>query len=181
MNVDTLTIDQVNAELVSRNSRTSGTPEARRERLKRFLDFEKQKDRRDRFVQQVRADREAEAEAEAEAEMDGQQDQDQEEEEEEECCDGCLCDYEQEERVVRALLSLRDDADRFNNHLLPRVNVLEESYHAVVAENTRLNNHIENLELRLSHMENRLDSPPPLIPILQDSNPNWHLDASFYV
>lgn len=172
INVDTLTIDQVNAELVSRNSRTSGTPEARRERLKRFLDFEKQKDRRDRFVQQVRADREAEAEA----EMDGQ---------EEECCDGCPCDYEEEEQVVaRALLALRDDSDRSNHyisHILHRVNNLDENYQGVVAENMRLNNHIENLELRLSHMENRLDSPPPLIPILQDSTPNWQLDTSFYV
>ena len=173
MNVDTLTIEQVNHELVSRNSRTSGTPEARRERLKRFVDFENQKERRDRFVQQVRA--------EAEAEMDGQQDK----EEEEECCDGCPCDYEEEEQVVaRALLALRDDADRSNyyiNHLIPRVNVLDESYRAMVAENTRLNNHIQNIELRLSHMENRLDSPPPMIPILEDSNPNWELDASFYV
>lgn len=175
-----LTNGQLNQHLEARGARTSGSRRQKEERLQRFLDFENQKERRNRYVQEQR---EAinNAQIENANEMDGQQDQD-------ECCETCECNQAraqtEEERVARALLDLRDDAERseyYINHLIPRVTVLDESYHAVVAENLRLNNHIENLELRLSHMENRLDSPPPLIPILQDSNPNWHLDASFYV
>ena len=168
INVDTLTIEQLNQELISRHSRASGTPEARRERLRRFLDFENQKERRHRAVQQARAE-------EAEAEMDGQQDEYNYTEETE------------EEKVARALLTLRDDVERseyYINHLIPRVKVLEdenrrinENYEVVVGENLRLNQRINNLEMRLSHVENRSDSPPPLI--LPESNPNWRLDTAF--
>ena len=175
INVDTLTIEQLNQELISRHSRASGTLEARRERLRRFLDFENQKERRHRAVQQARAE-------EAEAEMDGQQDEYNYTEETE------------EEKVARALLTLRDDVERseyYINHLIPRVKVLEdenrrinqafidldESYEVVVGENLRLNHRINNLEMRLSHVENRSDSPPPLI--LPESNPNWRLDTAF--
>jgi len=167
MNVNTLTIEQLNRELISRHSRASGTIEARRERLKRFLEFENQKERRHQAVQQVKADKEAEAE------MDGQQDQ---------------VDVDtEEERAARTLLTLRDDIERsayYINHLIPRVKVLEqaftdldESYEVVVGENLRLNHRINNLEMRLSHVENRSDSPPPLI--LPESNPNWRLDTAF--
>jgi hypothetical protein len=165
MNVNTLTIEQLNRELISRHSRASGTIEARRERLKRFLEFENQKERRQRAVQQVRADKEAEAE------MDGQQDE---------------VDTE-EEQAVRTLLRLREDIERseyYINHLIPRMKAVEEafidldeSYEVVVGENLRLNQRINNLEMRLSHVENRSDSPPPLI--LPESNPNWRLDTAF--
>ena len=164
MNVNTLTIEQLNRELISRHSRASGTIEARRERLKRFLDFENQKERRHQAVQQVKADKEAEAE------MDGQQDE---------------VDTE-EEQAVRTLLRLREDIERseyYINHLIPRMKAVEEafidldeSYEVVVGENLRLNQRIDNLELRLSHLENRSESPPPLI--LPDSNPNWRLDTA---
>ena len=162
MNVNTLTIEQLNRELISRHSRASGTIEARRERLKRFLDFENQKERRHQAVQQLKADKQ---------EMDGQQDE---------------VDTE-EEQAVRTLLRLREDIERseyYINHLIPRMKAVEEafidldeSYEVVVAENLRLNERINNLEMRLSHVENRSDSPPPLI--LPESNPNWRLDTAF--
>ena len=165
MNVNTLTIEQLNRELISRHSRASGTIEARRERLKRFLDFENQKERHHRAVQQRRVEKEAEAE------MDGQQDE---------------VDTE-EEQAVRTLLRLREDIERseyYINHLIPRMKAVEEafidldeSYEVVVGENLRLNERINNLEMRLSHVENRSDSPPPLI--LPESNPNWRLDTAF--
>ena len=171
MNVNTLTIEQLNQELISRHSRASGTLEARRERLRRFLEFENQKERRHRAVRQARAE---------EAEMDGQQ-------------DDVDVDTE-EERTARTLLTLRDDIERseyYINHLIPRVKVLEdenrrlnqaftdldESYEVVIGENLRLNQRINNLEMRLSHVENRSDSPPPLI--LPESNLNWRLDTAF--
>lgn len=162
MNVNTLTVEQLNRELISRHSRASGTIEARRERLKRFLEFENQKERRHRAVQQVKADKE---------EIDGQEDE---------------VDTE-EEQAVRTLLRLREDIERseyYINHLIPRMKAVEEafidldeSYEAVVGENLRLNQRINNLEMRLSHVENRSDSPPPLI--LPESNPNWRLDTAF--
>ena len=162
MNVNTLTVEQLNRELITRHSRASGTIEARRERLKRFLEFENQKERRHQAVQQRKADKE---------EMDGQQDD---------------VDTE-EEQAVRTLLRLREDIERseyYINHLIPRMKAVEEafidldeSYEVVVAENLRLNQRINNLEMRLSHVENRSDSPPPLI--LPESNPNWRLDTAF--
>ena len=162
MNVNTLTVEQLNRELITRHSRASGTIEARRERLKRFLEFENQKERRHQAVQQRKADKE---------EMDGQQDE---------------VDTE-EEQAVRTLLRLREDIERseyYINHLIPRMKAVEEafidldeSYEVVVAENLRLNQRINNLEMRLSHVENRSDSPPPLI--LPESNPNWRLDTAF--
>jgi chromosome segregation ATPase len=162
MNVNTLTVEQLNRELISRHSRASGTIEARRERLKRFLEFENQKERRHRAVQQVKADKE---------EIDGQQDE---------------VDTE-EEQAARTLLRLREDIERseyYINHLIPRMKAVEEafidldeSYEVVVGENLRLNERINNLEMRLSHVENRSDSPPPLI--LPESNPNWRLDTAF--
>ena len=168
INVDTLTIEQLNQELISRHSRASGTLEARRERLRRFLDFENQKERRHRAVQQARAE---------EVEMDGQQDE----------YTYNYTEETEEERAARTLLTLRDDVERseyYINHLIPRVKVLEqaftdldESYEVVIGENLRLNQRINNLEMRLSHVENRSDSPPPLI--LPESNLNWRLDTAF--
>ena len=161
MNVNTLTIDQVNAELVSRHSRTSGTPEARRQRLQRFLDFEHQKERRDRFVDQMKA------EAEAEAELD--------------CYVGCPCNYEEkeeEERVAAALLELRQDAecaDYSMKCLKQGFADLDECYTSLVAENMRLNQRINTMETRLAHLENR----SPLLSYLQESNPQWELDTAF--
>lgn len=168
INVDTLTIEQLNQELISRHSRASGTLEARRERLRRFLEFENQKERRHRAVRQARAE---------EAEMDGQQDE----------YTYNYTEETEEERAARTLLTLRDDIERsayYINHLIPRVKVLEqaftdldENYEVVVAENLRLNQRINNLEMRLSHVENRSDSPPPLM--FPESNPNWRLDTAF--
>jgi hypothetical protein len=44
-----------------------------------------------------------------------------------------------------------------------------------VGENMRLNNRLNNLEMRLSHVENRSDSPPPLMNF-PESNPMWKLE-----
>ena len=54
MNVNNLTESQINAELLARHSRTSGTLESRRQRLQRFLDFEDQKERRRNAVNEAR-------------------------------------------------------------------------------------------------------------------------------
>jgi hypothetical protein len=174
MKVYNLSDSQINAELTARGSRTHGTRQQREDRLQRFLDFEDQKQRRARYVQEQR-DRDRD-------EMDGQHEQDKDE-----CNEMCECNRAQteEERVARALLDLQDDADRsqyYINHIIPRVKVLEqafvdldESYEVVVGENLRLNHRINNLEMRLSHVENRSDSPPPLM-TFPESNPMWKLE-----
>ena len=118
ININNLSESQINTELLSRHSRTSGTLESRRQRLQRFLDFEDQKQRRNEYVQRMR--------------------QAKEEEEVDECYDGCPCTYgqeqTQEERVARVLMDLRDDAERseyYINHLIPRVKTLEEIVHSM--------------------------------------------------
>ena len=157
MNVYTLSEREVDAELIARQSRTSGTIESRRQRLQRFLDFENQKERRNTFVREQK-----------EAEL--------------ECYDGCPCNnnnYEEETAAAAdALLNLRQQSWVENNirDLLQSFADLDESYEVVVAENLRLNRRIENLEMRLSHLENKSDSPPPLI--FPESNPNWRLDTA---
>lgn len=120
MNVNNLSEIQINAELLSRHSRTSGSIQQKRDRLQRFLEFEDQKKRRNEYVQQVR-----QAKEEEEVVMD-------------ECYDGCPCTYgqeqTQEERVARVLMDLRDDAERseyYINHLIPRVKTLEEIVHSM--------------------------------------------------
>jgi len=175
---------QINTELLVRGSRTHGSLQQKEDRLQRFLDFENQKERRNRYVQQQR---EALNNVQIENEIDGQQDS------ELECCETCECNQArahiqtEEERIARVLLNLQDDAERseyYINHLIPRMKAVEEafadldeSYEAVVGDNLRLNQRINNLETRLSHLENRSDSPPPLI--FAESNPNWQLDTSF--
>ena len=178
MNVYNLSESQINAELLARGSRTHGNLQQKQDRLQRFLEFENQKERRARFVQQMRAERE---------EMDGQQEQDT-------CSDTCERRQAQteEERAARTLLNLRDDVERSAysiNQLIPlmqavkdensRLNQafadLDESYEVVVGENLRLNQRIDNLEMRLSHIENRSDSPPPLM-TFPESNPMWKLE-----
>jgi hypothetical protein len=157
MNVYNLSEREIDAELVARQSRTSGTIESRRQRLERFLEFENQKELRQRAVQQGRADKQDQVDVDSE-----------------------------EDTAARMLLTLREDIERseyYINHLIPRMKAVEEafidldeSYEVVVGENLRLNQRIDNLELRLSHLENRSESPPPLI--LPDSNPNWRLDTA---
>lgn len=154
MNVYTLSEREIDAELIARQSRTSGTIESRRQRLQRFLEFENQKERRNTFVREQK-----------EAEL--------------ECYDGCPCNHEEETAsAADALLNLRQQAWVENNirDLLQSFADLDESYEVVVAENLRLNRRIENLEMRLSHLENKSDSPPPLI--FPESNPNWALDTA---
>jgi len=160
---------RIDEELVARGSRTHGTREQRQDRLQRFLDFEDQKQRRARYVQEQR---EALNNARIEDEMDGQQDMDRDE-----CDSNCECD---EARAARTLLSLRNDIDTLTQ-LIPRLTAVErafidldESYEVVVGENLRLNHRINNLETRLSHVENRSDSPPPLM--FPESNPMWKLE-----
>jgi len=175
---------RIDEELVARGSRTHGTREQKQDRLQRFLDFENQKERRARYVQEQREalnNARIENQNGYENEMDGQQDQYQDE-----CCETCECNQAQtkEERAARILLDLRDDADRsqyYLNQLIPRMKAVEqafadldESYEVMVAENLRLNNRLNNLETRLSHLENRSDSPPPLM--FPESNPLWKLD-----
>ena len=174
MNVYNLSESQINAELIARGSRTHGNLQQKQDRLQRFLEFEDQKQRRARFVQQMRAERE---------ETDGQQ------EREDTCSDTCECNRAQ--TAARTLLILRDDVERSAysiNQLIPlmqavkdenqRLNQafadLDESYEVMVGENLRLNNRINNLEMRLSHVENRSDSPPPMM--FPESNPMWKLD-----
>ena len=159
MNVYNLSEREIDAELVARQSRTSGTIESRRQRLERFLEFENQKELRRRAVQQGRADKQDQVDVDVDSE---------------------------EDTAARMLLTLREDIERseyYINHLIPRMKAVEEafidldeSYEVVVGENLRLNQRIDNLELRLSHLENRSESPPPLI--LPDSNPNWRLDTA---
>jgi hypothetical protein len=117
MNVNNLSESQINAELLARHSRTSGTLESRRQRLQRFLEFEDQKKRRNEYVEEMRAV--------------------------DECYDGCPCTYEptQEERVARVLMDLRDDAERseyYINHLIPRVKALEDMVHSMEKRITEL-------------------------------------------
>jgi hypothetical protein len=120
MNVNNLSEIQINAELLSRHSRTSGSIQQKRDRLQRFLEFEDQKQRRNEYVQRMR-----QAKEEEEVVVD-------------ECYDGCPCTYgqeqTQEERVARVLMDLRDDAERseyYINHLIPRVKTLEEIVHSM--------------------------------------------------
>jgi hypothetical protein len=120
MNVNNLSEIQINAELLSRHSRTSGSIQQKRDRLQRFLEFEDQKQRRNEYVQRMR-----QAKEEEEVVVD-------------ECYDGCPCTYgqeqTQEERVARVLMDLRDDAERseyYINHLIPRVKTLEDIVHSM--------------------------------------------------
>lgn len=119
MNVNNLSEIQINAELLSRHSRTSGSIQQKRDRLQRFLEFEDQKQRRNEYVQRMRQAKEEEVVV-------------------DECYDGCPCTYgqeqTQEERVARVLMDLRDDAERseyYINHLIPRVKTLEEIVHSM--------------------------------------------------
>jgi uncharacterized protein YceH (UPF0502 family) len=136
-----LTDGQLNQHLEARGSRTSGTRRQREERLQRFLDFEDQKKRRNEYVERMRAEKDA-------------------------AVDDSTCTYgEQEDRVARVLMDLRDDAERseyYINHLLPRVKALEDI--------------IASMEKRITELETA--DMPPLMPILQDSNPNWVYDNS---
>ena len=146
MNVNELSEIQINAELLARHSRTSGSIQQKRDRLQRFLDFEDQKKRRNDYVQQMRQEQAA-------VMVD-------------ECYDGCPCTYgreqTEEERAARILMDLRDDAERsayYINHLIPRVKALED----IVA----------SMEKRITELETA--DMPGLI-TLQDSNPNWVYD-----
>jgi hypothetical protein len=162
MNVYNLSEREIDAELVARQSRTSGTIESRRQRLERFLEFENQKELRHRAVQQGRADKQDQVDVDVDVDS-------------------------EEDTAARMLLRLREDIERseyYINHLIPRMKAVEEafidldeSYEVVVAENLRLNQRIDNLELRLSHLENRSESPP--LRIFPESNPNWRLDTAF--
>lgn len=117
MNVNNLSEFQINAELIARHSRTSGSIIQKRDRLQRFLDFEDQKKRRNEYVQQMRQEQAAVVD---------------------ECYDGCPCTYgreqTEEERAARVLMDLRDDAERsayYINHLIPRVKALEDIVHSM--------------------------------------------------
>jgi len=149
MNVNNLTESQINAELLARHSRTSGTLESRRQRLQRFLDFEDQKERRRNAVNEARIEAQMnqdeldrtfhiETDTEVEREMLG------------ECCDSnCQCD------AALALMSLRNGEN---------------------AEIARLSRMVEALDRRITELETA--DMPPLAPILQDSNPNWVYDET---
>jgi hypothetical protein len=148
MNVNNLSEFQINAELIARHSRTSGSIIQKRDRLQRFLDFEDQKKRRNEYVQQRRQEQAAAAV--------------------DECYDGCPCTYGQEqteeERAARVLMDLRDDAERsayYINHLIPRVKALEDIVHS--------------MERRINELET---ADMPGLTTLQDSNPNWVYDNS---
>ena len=148
MNVSNLTESQINAELLARHSRTSGTLESRRQRLQRFLEFEDQKERRRNALNEARVESRInrdevlrtlyiETDTEVEREM------------LDECCDSnCQCD------AALALLSLRNGNDN--------------------PEITRLKRIVEALDRRITELETA--DMPPLAPIPQDSNPNWVYD-----
>ena len=119
ININNLSESQINTELLSRHSRTSGSIQQKRDRLQRFLEFEDQKQRRNEYVQRMRQAKEEEVVV-------------------DECYDGCPCTYgqeqTQEERVARVLMDLRDDAERseyYINHLIPRVKTLEDIVHSM--------------------------------------------------
>ncbi len=123
MNVNNLTESQINAELLARHSRTSGTVESRRQRLQRFLDFEHQKERRRnavneaREVPRVRAVRTLYIETDTEVEREML----------DECCDSnCQCD------AALALMSLRNGEN---------------------AEIARLSRMVEALDRRITELE----------------------------
>jgi hypothetical protein len=167
VNVNKLTSDQINKELVARHSRTSGTLESRRQRLQRFLDFENQKERRNKFVKEMMV-------------------RNEEEEAGLECYDGCPCNYnynynynceetetETDTLAAESLLNLY----RAPAPAPAPAPAISTDIEILFGENQRLNERINNLETRLSHLENRSDSPPPLI--FQESNPQWVLDTAF--
>jgi DNA gyrase/topoisomerase IV subunit A len=149
MNVNNLTESQINAELLSRHSRTSGTVESRRQRLQRFLDFEDQKERRRNAVNEARIEAQTNQD-----ELDRtfyiETDTEVEREMLDECCDSnCQCD------AALALMSLRNSEN---------------------TEIARLKQMVEALDRRITELETA--DMPPLAPILQDSNPNWVYDNS---
>jgi DNA gyrase/topoisomerase IV subunit A len=149
MNVNNLTESQINAELLSRHSRTSGTVESRRQRLQRFLDFEDQKERRRNAVNEARIEAQTNQD-----ELDRtfyiETDTEVEREMLDECCDSnCQCD------AALALMSLRNSEN---------------------TEIVRLKQMVEALDRRITELETA--DMPPLAPILQDSNPNWVYDNS---
>ena len=152
MNVNNLTESQINAELLARHSRTSGTLESRRQRLQRFLDFEDQKERRRNAVNEARIeardqDRDRD---EAVRTLYIETDTDIEREMLDECCDSnCQCD------AALALMSLRKGEN---------------------PEIARLKQMVEALDRRITELETA--DMPPLAPILQDSNPNWVYDET---
>ena len=130
MNVNNLTESQINAELLARHSRTSGTLESRRQRLQRFLDFEDQKERRRNAVNEARI--------EAVRTLYIETDTDIEREMLDECCDSnCQCD------AALALMSLRNGNNNNNNN----------------AEIARLNRIVEALDRRITELETA-DMPP---------------------
>jgi hypothetical protein len=151
MNVNNLTESQINAELLARHSRTSGTLESRRQRLQRFLDFEDQKERRRNAVNEARIeardqDRDRD---EAVRTLHIETDTDIEREMLDECCDSnCHCD------AALALMSLRNGEN---------------------PEIARLSRMVEALDRRITELETA--DMPPLMP-LQDSNPNWVYDET---
>lgn len=156
MNMNKLTSDQINKELVARHSRTSGTLESRRQRLQRFLEFENQKERRNKFVKEMVRKEEEEAGL--------------------ECYDGCPCNYNCEETETLAAESLLNLYSAPARAPAPAIST---DIDILFGENQRLNERINNLETRLSHLENRSDSPPPPPLIFQESNPQWVLDTAF--
>jgi len=149
MNVNNLTESQINAELLARHSRTSGTLESRRQRLQRFLDFEDQKERRRNAVNEARIEAQMNQD-----ELDRtfyiETDTEVEREMLDECCDSnCHCD------AALALMSLRNSEN---------------------TEIARLKQMVEALDRRITELETA--DMPALAPILQDSNPNWVYDNS---
>ena len=96
----------------------------------------------------------------------------EEEEAELECYDGCPCNYYEETEAdtlaAKTLMNLYVESPM----------TMATEIEMLIGENRRLNERINNLEVRLAHVENRSDSPPPLV--LQDSNPQWQLDTAFY-
>ena len=162
-----LNSERIDAELAARHSRTSGTLEQRMDRLQRFLDFEDQKKRHNEFVRQKQEAKAADALLELRQEAKAAD---------------ALLELRQDAKAADALLELRQDAECVEYSiacLKQSFADLDESYAGVVAENLRLNQRINNLELRLAHVENRSDSPPPLVACLQESNPQWELDTAF--
>ena len=151
MNVNNLTESQINAELLARHSRTSGTLESRRQRLQRFLDFEDQKERRRNAVNEARIEaRMNQDEVVRTRTLYIETDTDIEREMLDECCDSnCHCD------AALALMSLRNGEN---------------------TEIIRLNRMVEALDRRITELETA--DMPPLAPILQDSNPNWVYDET---
>jgi hypothetical protein len=166
---DCLTSEQVNIGLVARHSRTSGSLESRRQRLQRFIDFERQKDRRNASVSATRARLNSEQieenmmrDAETELECDGD----------------CPCHPKKtQQAVIPPRIVTPEDIRAADALCALRTHQTSDALIAMMEGNLQLLTIVAQIELRVLSLEN--DRMPDLIPMTQpNSNPNWLISPS---